>query len=398
MSNELTPEKKQMLDKNKEHFARLKPALTGKGFNEDGYEIAIKRAVRDLTVRTLTPKEEKSSENLLNALIDRGNPDSLLCRIKDYFEKDPYETAELFDEWHRKICAGEYENDNNGLLKLIGTYYKNKDGSDVCYGKAQKILNMTLKGCYCLDNSENYENHFEYCHMPLDFFTLEWFYRDVCKWFNGLEGSGENIKKEHICSWSVIKNVIVKDKEGKKTPAELYRSDCGTRFFEVNVKGDESKKGEVKKYYHYSFLQDIIRGYFKSSEEGKYNGFTPLKAEFIIWPEIQLHLSCEALFAQSIGQDEIIERIDEIQREKNAEELKKAKEELEERKKAGKKRNKTREDTIKKLEEPIDNMDKAVRIYKNLSLKEKVGLLAEKIELMKTYCDENGLVDQSAED
>ena len=41
-------------------------------------------------------------------------------------------------------------------------------------GQAQKIINMTFKFLYCLEDKPN-EDDYKYCHMPLDSYTLAWF-------------------------------------------------------------------------------------------------------------------------------------------------------------------------------------------------------------------------------
>ena len=65
------------------------------------------------------------------------------------------------------------------MLTVINKHYTNQDGSEICYGKAQKIVNMTLKGCYCLKGARQKEEYFTYCHMALDSFTLAWYNRNA---------------------------------------------------------------------------------------------------------------------------------------------------------------------------------------------------------------------------
>lgn len=338
--------------------------LVNLNFNEEGFKIAIARATRDLTARTLRNRSKNNEISLVDTL--NGEGDSFLKCIREYFEEQPRNEAD-FDKWHNKICKK--------LLKDINDFYCNPDGTDVCYGKAQKILNMTLKGCYCLNGAEQKEDHFKYCHIPLDSFILEWFYREVVKWFNKKNNSirGECITKGKICSWSVIE---YKDMcfDRKKRTANYCKNESD-RFFEINS----------NEFYHYSFIQDIIREYFDACLDE--NKKTPLQAEFIIWPEIQLHLSAEALFSQSIGQDEMIERINEIQHKNNEKNLKEKKDDLAKRKSDGKLKNKTLEEEIKNLEKTIDSMEEAKKIYKYLPLETKIDLLSEKIEILKNYCN-----------
>ena len=48
--------------------------------------------------------------------------------------------------------------------------------------------------------------------------------------------------------------------------------------------------------YGYADIQNTIRKYLENNTE-----LTPLKAEFIIWPEMQLAMAEEGLFSQLIG-------------------------------------------------------------------------------------------------
>ncbi len=346
-------------------FANMtsKQKLVGLTFDDAGFKMAIARATRDLTTRTLKNISQNKNDILVDTL--NGSGDSFLNRIKEYFNGQPKD-EEAFDIWHNENCVK--------LLTEINRFYRNSDGTEVCYGKAQKILNMTLKGCYCLNGANEKEEYFKYCHVPLDSFTLEWFSRDVVTWFNKKPDRGGDITKGRICSWSVIKNINAES--NRETRTESYVADISNRVFLINSKD----------FYHYSFIQDIIRNYFEDNREEAGN-ITPLQAEFIIWPEIQLHLAAESLFGQSIGQEEMIEKINEVQQKQNAEALCKKREELAERIAKGKSKNKTVENDIAKLEKAIDGTEEANKIYKNLPLDIKIELLSEKIELIKSYCN-----------
>lgn len=149
-----------------------KNIINGKSFNEEGYRVAIRRACNDLTPRTLNRRPEVTDGMPVDDFLDSKNPDSFVGRIKEYFDKNAM-SKEEFDEWHKDIC-------DNCVLPVIRKYYTNKDkeSSEVCYGKAQKVVNMTFKGCYCLDGAMTvYAEHFKYCHVALDSFTLTWYKR-----------------------------------------------------------------------------------------------------------------------------------------------------------------------------------------------------------------------------
>ena len=163
---------RSVLNQEKYKFAQLttKMKLTGKTFDLEGYDIAIRRAVLDLTARTLKPCAGVDGK-LSDKLADQTDTNSFLYKIKSYFEA-PALSKDDFDIWHHKRC-GE-------VLNVIRYYYTNSDGSLVNYGKAQKIVNITLKSCYCLDGSDQNEDHFEHCHVALDSFTLAWYNRNNC--------------------------------------------------------------------------------------------------------------------------------------------------------------------------------------------------------------------------
>lgn len=165
--------------------------LTDKTFNSEGYTTAIIRATRDMTARTLSPKDNVSGKLIDLLLKGPGNEQiddyvekkSFLEVIEEYF-KSPVKDQSTFDDWHNNTC-------NNILLPAIRHFYTNgdKENSKVCYGKAQKILNMTFKGCYCLRGAEERGEYFEHCHMALDSFILAWY-----------KQNGGNVKTE----WSKL--------------------------------------------------------------------------------------------------------------------------------------------------------------------------------------------------
>ena len=165
----------ELLKRSVEKFGRSpveKNILNGQDFNCAGYEIAIRRACIDLTPRTLNRKPDSGEKMPVDVFLDKDNPESFITKIIGYFS-DKAMSKEEYDEWHNDICE-------KCILPTIRKYYTNKDkeNSEVCYGKAQKIVNMTLKGCYCLRGAmTEYKNHFQYCHVALDGYTLAWYER-----------------------------------------------------------------------------------------------------------------------------------------------------------------------------------------------------------------------------
>lgn len=212
-----------------------KPAaqrLDNKTFDMDGYKTAIQRAVRDLTARTLKPKKPKREddvgETLIDTLLDESKDNSFLNQIAKFFKDDPCSQT-AFDIWHHNRCRE--------ILKILQSFYDNQDGSAVRYGKAQKIVNMTLKGCYCLQGAREREAYFTYCHMALDSFTLEWYKRTL------KNGNIKEIKVDTV--WSNLD-------EQEYIAIQYGRKDSSIRKLKMGIK---------------SF--DVL---------------TPLQKEFLIWP------------------------------------------------------------------------------------------------------------------
>lgn len=196
-------------------------------------ETAVDLAYNDAK-RTLAGigKYSDKKDNALKCIIEK---------LKNYFhEKKAPLTEEEFDKIHDELCqlwCEEFKSPENGKL---GTY-----------GKAQKIVNMSFKYLYCSEDGESYRDHFKYCHMPLDSFTLEWFKRKQFK---------QNRPDKKIASWSKLEN--------SENNADTFIDDG-------------------KEFYSYHFYKTKIR---KLANE---MNISPLELEFIVWPQIQMELAAE---------------------------------------------------------------------------------------------------------
>lgn len=223
--------------------------------NEKAIKDAVKRAFPDITPRTMTRDrndakvdaglKETSFETLYEKLLGFSLSGSKTFKdlIKDWFnQKDSEKTEDAFDEFHQNACKTVI-----AFLEAAGY-----DDESCAYGKAQKVVNMTFKHLYCMEGALCLcsSKSFEFCHMALDSFTLEWLKRTKDK-------GQSKIVKGKIGSWSTIQNTA--------TP----------------------------KFYSYDELVEKIREVIPKTE---YKGLTPLQAEFYIWPEIQLHMAAEALY------------------------------------------------------------------------------------------------------
>ena len=203
-------------------------------------EIAIRRAYEDSQQRLM-----KGHNNIAGKLWDKDNGPLAYLReeIHSYFMN--FKNNKMgFDECHKMLCSDDGE---RGFL-----YRYNKLVSGICGkqapGKAQKIINMTLKYISCYQDVE--DEWFKDCHMVLDHYTLD-------NWFCSKIKRKGKPSKESIGSWSKLEY------------------------------GDELNIGS------YMWIQSEIRKWFK--EKNEMNGYyylesekrmmTPFEAEFLIWEE-----------------------------------------------------------------------------------------------------------------
>ena len=149
-----------------------------------------------------------------------------------------------FSEEIQKIFIKKESNFSPQILFDNFTEFFQKYGYTVTYGQAQKVINMTFKYLYCLDDKKQYkEDIFDKCHMPLDSYTLQWY-------------------KRHIYP-------IDKNKDCKITSNDKW-SGMGPKKYLAIAK-------DIKK--HSRNLTITINGELKKLPA------SPLEAEFIIWQE-----------------------------------------------------------------------------------------------------------------
>lgn len=136
--------------------------------------LAVGKAYTDMTPRTITG--HGTVDNLKD---DTVKSVSELFKKYLYTNKQaPRSEKEFWTIW-KNMCDSFLSEYNRKLLEAGLAMQK--------FGKAQKIINMTFKYLYCMLPEKR--DFFTYCHMPLDSYTLEWYYH--------IQGKG---KKKH--SWS----------------------------------------------------------------------------------------------------------------------------------------------------------------------------------------------------
>ena len=169
---------------------------------------------------------------------------SIVKKLFDYFNGPAPSRQEAFDERHKELCMLWCDQFKESSYKDLGTY-----------GKAQKIINMSFKYLFCCEDAEEHYAHFQYCHMPLDSFTLEWIKRFV------KDEKKNALRVGKIDSWSKLQNA----------DTEYY--------IETND----------KEFYPYDRYVKWIRDYI---HDRKWS-ISPLELEFIIWPIMQKKLAAE---------------------------------------------------------------------------------------------------------
>ena len=246
--------------------------------NRDGVALALSRALKDYTSRTSKKKDSEiiaSVKNMMAAL------PAFIDRFMEYFSDDSeHKTSpSKYDKWHHEMCEL--------FIKCITTANIRQT---VTYGKAQKIVNMTMKTIFCLEGAEAYNDrkYFAYCHMPLDSILLDWFRKYVAdQWYNPDKKRTEKIKISQeggpLPKWSGLEY----KPDSIDIAYEAYSKDPNAQYF--------------NKHYHYMFFVTMIRKYFdKGNSANRYDGLTPLEAEFYIWPEMQYEQAAKALVAQDL--------------------------------------------------------------------------------------------------
>lgn len=159
--------------------------------SEKGGKKAVDSAFNDMAVRTL--KKATDDEGGDGAVEKERALTYLRDSFYAYFHKGGeidtvdgrknYDvlSREGFDEWHKAVCTE--------FLTLFNEDNR-KRYQPVAYGKAQKAVNMVFKYLYCYDGADKYidEGYFDYCHMPIDNLTLNWYKKEVayppadCAW------------------------------------------------------------------------------------------------------------------------------------------------------------------------------------------------------------------------
>ena len=214
-------------------------------YNENRGNNAINLAFKDFTSRTLTKTSQNAQVDVDKRKIALRE---LANKFYDYFN-DKVKNKEEFEKWHRDRCNEFITNYNDALSGY----------QSIGYGKAQKIVNMTFKYLYCYADAVNYINkgYFNYCHMPLDSFTLAWYKREAkgkvnCSW-------SDMEDKEYLEIQGNIRKYLHDERKFKFGSDEinLPRNSLEAEFF---VWQNERNNGSFKNIMNaiYKFDKNII--------------------------------------------------------------------------------------------------------------------------------------------
>lgn len=164
--------------------------------------LAVNKAYYDMTPRTIKNfainiEDKNAKEKIENH--KKEDLDEIKEKLADSIKKT-FEKKEFSIEEHKIICDEFLISFNDLISKLNRELEGIKGNKDliekICFGKAQKIVNMTYKYLLLFDDAFDDENEdiFESCHMAIDSFILTH--------YNTIESNKE--EKKIICNkaWS----------------------------------------------------------------------------------------------------------------------------------------------------------------------------------------------------
>ncbi len=285
-------------DKNCKRQYHVVESLHPLTLSDDGLKKCIEKATVDLTPRTMEGSHADIPNYTIHLSRRLAEDGRLLENLKAWLSSDgDYD----FDAWHHTTCEA--------LLPILSDEYS---GKPVYYGKAQKIVNMTVKIVYSLlwvnmkaastpqeqDILRKLERKFESAHIPLDRFTLEWFHRRKAgkKTIHPRTVNGRTYTtyaSTHFPSWSSLSYgtgahcFLPEDATADKWQ---YTYPFAVEEVRALFGGEVTVDGAV-------VSQDDPKTEYGSCED-KYDGYAPLQAEFFIWKEMQITLAAEAFVVQ----------------------------------------------------------------------------------------------------
>jgi hypothetical protein len=174
-----------------------KSILVGEEAKEQKKELlAKKEALR----QTKTDLLDTLRENLANAIVKQvfcaeGGPrfdDGIHAELCEGFIADFVSKIHLLND-----AIADF-NSHPFLKQPLATV----DPKAVTYGKAQKIVNMTMKQLYCFANALDYkESVFAFCHIPVDSIILAFFGLNGTVWSDMTSAKYNEVQKHCRAKW-----------------------------------------------------------------------------------------------------------------------------------------------------------------------------------------------------
>lgn len=134
--------------------------------------LVVEKAYLSMQPRTFERLRKNARINVIAKKVVLKN---LTDKFVDYFKAPAPTTQDEFDKWYKETCDWFVDEFNKKVMRPSG--YK-----DICYGKAQKIVNVAFKSLYLFcDIVPGNPSHFSFCYFTVDRYTLIWYNAAVCK-------------------------------------------------------------------------------------------------------------------------------------------------------------------------------------------------------------------------
>lgn len=187
--------------------------------NKDDVILAVRKAYIDMQVRTigglglkflddLNDDEKAKLKDEIGALLERKTES--IKQVKEWLAEEISKIFKGEREFnHTKLCteflnifikAIEEINNSVRAFNVARNADENShtiDTSNIHFGKAQKIVNMTLKYLMLFDNAQEHEDIFRKSHMPIDSYIIDYFNKVDNL---GIKKSWSNFEKEDYIS------------------------------------------------------------------------------------------------------------------------------------------------------------------------------------------------------
>lgn len=176
--------------------------------------------------------------------------------------------TETFDEWHKNACECII-NDNK------------KSKITITYGQAQKLVNMSLKYIYCLEDFDT-EINVTAWHMTLDSYTLNWIAQHLYK----PTGRGNQTELSDTIN---IKD-LAKELSGCFSSSKDEFEDKSEEEIENKIKEKIKTLSKFVENIKWNNLDDNGYKYLQKKIKEFLDTDPPFIAEFYIWPQMQIEL------------------------------------------------------------------------------------------------------------